>query len=876
MAIKVFISYSHDSPEHLERVWDLSERLRGDGIDCIIDQHVTWPEEGWPNWCKKRIEDSSFVLVVCTETYLQRYNGNEETGTGRGVKWEGFVITQSLYESEGKNKKFVPVLFVREHKQFIPIELRAYPKYIPNQDDGYYELLRTLTAQPERTPRAVADVIRKLPTREGKREEEKAAPQTATSSLPKKERKLDFSAAKWNVPIPQNPFFTGREEALKRVVQNLAAAGTAALSGMGGMGKSQVAAQYAYMHRSEYGAVLWANADTSATLASALAGMAAVLGLPEGEAREQDAALNATLQWLDTNDGWLLVLDNANDLPVIRNLVPRAKPKKHHILVTTQAQAVGALRGIPLDVMPRADATKLLLRRAKLIDGDLVPDSLDAKQKKHAEDIAMELDGLPLAIDQAGAYIDETGCGLQGYLDLYKQHSADLLEERGATASEHDSVARTFALSFEKVQRGNPAAAELLRLCAFLHPDAIPEEIITNGAAQLGTVLQPVAADSFALNKAIGEALKFSLLKRDADNRTLSIHRLVQVVVKDTMEEAQQREWAQRAVNAVNAALPYIEFANWSLCDRLIPHPQACASLTKDWNIKSGDAVRLLNQTGYYLMERARYVEAEPLYKDGLAIKEKMLGPNDPGVAASLNNLADLYRIEGRYAEAESLHRRALAVRETLGPEDPDVAESLNNLSALYVDQGRYSEAEPLYKRALAILEKTLGDEHENVASGLNNLGLLYSTQGKYTEAERLYERALTIREKVLGLEHPHVAASLNNLAELSRRQGKYAEALPLYQRANAIWEKTQGSEHPDLAKGLNNLAALYQDQGNYASAEPLYLRALAMKEDALGSDHPSVATTLENLTSLYREHKRDAEAEPLEARAKAIREKAR
>jgi hypothetical protein len=142
---------------------------------------VTWPEEGWPNWCKRRIEDSTFVLVACTETYLRRYNGSEETGTGQGVKWEGFVITQSLYESEGKNKKFIPILFVREDNQFIPIELRAYPRYLPTQDEGYDELLRTLTGQPERTPGVVAAAVRRLPTREGKREDKTASLSTAMS-----------------------------------------------------------------------------------------------------------------------------------------------------------------------------------------------------------------------------------------------------------------------------------------------------------------------------------------------------------------------------------------------------------------------------------------------------------------------------------------------------------------------------------------------------------------------------------------------------------------------------------------------------------------------------------------------------------------------
>jgi tetratricopeptide (TPR) repeat protein len=639
----------------------------------------------------------------------------------------------------------------------------------------------------------------------------------------------------FSVPVQENPFFTGREEALKRVEQNLAVAGTAALSGMGGMGKSQIAAQYAYTHRGEYGAVLWANADTSETLTSALAGIAGVLGLPESEAREQDAAVKASLKWLDSNDGWLLILDNANDLPVIHDLVPRARANKHHIVVTTQAQAVGTLRRVPLDAMPLADGTTLLLRRAKLIEGDAVSEALDPKQRKCAEDIVKELDGLPLAIDQAGAYIEETGCGLQGYLDLYKKHSADLLEERGATAGEHDSVARTFALSFARVEKANPGAAELLRLCAFLQPDAIPEEILTEGAAELGPVLQLVAADAFELNKSIGETLKFSLLERDADNHTLNIHRLVQVVIKDGMDEVRLREWGERAINAVKAAFPYIEFANWPACERLVPHAQACASLIEELSFESEGASRLLNQTGYYLDERARYAEAEPLYRSALAIGEKVLGPDAPDVATALNNLGELYRKGGDYAQAE-----------------------------------------PLYRRAIAIREKTQGSGHTTLAVNLNNLAELYREQGEYAEAEPLYQRALAIHEKALGPDDPAVATNLNNLAALYYDQGKYAEAEPLYQRAFAIDEKTLESDHPSLAVDLNNLANLCSSQGKYAESEPLFQRSLAILENALGPEHPNVASVLENLADLYRSQNRDAEAEPLEARAKAIREKKR
>ncbi len=286
------------------------------------------------------------------------------------------------------------------------------------------------------------------------------------------------------------------------------------------------------------------------------------------------------------------------------------------------------------------------------------------------------------------------------------------------------------------------------------------------------------------------------------------------------------------------------------------------------------EAISLNNLAALY-QDQSRYAEAEPLYKRSLAIREKTLGLEHPAVATSLNNLATLYHAQGRYTEAEPLLKRSLVINEkTLGPEHPTVAGSLNNLAALYSKLSRYAEAEPLHKRSLAIKEKTLGPEHPDVANSLNNLAALYSKLSRYAEAEPLYKRSLAIREKTLGSEHPDVANSLNNLAELYRDLSRYAEAEPLIKRALAIREKALGAEHPDVAMSLNNLAAIFYSQGRYTEAEPLMKRALAIREKTLGLVHPDVAGSLNNLAVLYRNLSRYAEAEPLLKRSLAIREK--
>jgi tetratricopeptide (TPR) repeat protein/CHAT domain-containing protein len=267
--------------------------------------------------------------------------------------------------------------------------------------------------------------------------------------------------------------------------------------------------------------------------------------------------------------------------------------------------------------------------------------------------------------------------------------------------------------------------------------------------------------------------------------------------------------------------------------------------------------------------------DAVALLNRSLAIREKALGSEHPGVAQSLNNLASLYQAQGRYAEAEPLYRRSLAIYEkALGPDHPDVAQSFNNLALLYWSQGRYAEAEPLYRRSLAIREKALGAEHPDVAHGLNNLATLYRDQGHYAEAEPLYRRGLAIYEKALGPDHPVVVHTLNNLAELHRSGGRFAEAEPLYRRALAIDEKSLGPDHPNVARDLNHLALLLQDTNRLDEAEPLFRRALAVDEKSLGPDHPEFATALNNLAALLKDTNRLAEAEPLIRRVLAIGER--
>ena len=347
-----------------------------------------------------------------------------------------------------------------------------------------------------------------------------------------------------------------------------------------------------------------------------------------------------------------------------------------------------------------------------------------------------------------------------------------------------DSVATTWSLSFQCVEEKNPAAADLLRLCAFLAPDAIPEEIITAGAEHLGSLLQAAARDPMVLNKAIAALGAYSLIRRDPAERTLSIHRLVQAVLRDALSEDEVKQWAKRTVLAVSTACPTVEFAMWVQWERYLPQAQACADLVEQGDLKLAKAALLLNKAGYYLYRRARYTEAEPLHVRALQIREQQLGPDHPDTASSLNNLALLYSNQGKYEQAEPLYQHALAICEQqLGPDHPDTARSLNNLAALYYSQGKYNQAEPLHQRALSIREKHLGYGHPDTAQSLYWLALLYQHQKKYEQSESLYQHALAIYEQSLGPQHPNTQRTRRNYAALLRAMGRDEEAEQLEEK---------------------------------------------------------------------------------------------
>jgi tetratricopeptide (TPR) repeat protein len=280
---------------------------------------------------------------------------------------------------------------------------------------------------------------------------------------------------------------------------------------------------------------------------------------------------------------------------------------------------------------------------------------------------------------------------------------------------------------------------------------------------------------------------------------------------------------------------------------------KAALDQAESFGFKDPRFAATLNQLGEVFRAQGRYEEAEPLFRQALTLQEQTFGPRNHQVAKTLNNLAALYTAQGKLAEAEKQCRRAIQIQEALlGPNNASLGASLNNLALLAKSQGRYADAVPLFQRALRIWLEALGADHSLIATSLNNFGTICHTLGRYAEAEALFKHSLNIKERELGSQHPEVATILNNLAELCCAQRRYDEAKLLSRRVLAIDTACWGADHVEVAADLNHLGSIYEAEGNYDEAEHFYQRALAIRQKALPADDPLLAKSIAKLRDLH------------------------
>ncbi len=663
------------------------------------------------------------------------------------------------------------------------------------------------------------------------------------------------------LPYAPNPHFVGREAELRELAQLLKVGQTAtigqaaAVTGLGGIGKSQLAVTFAHRYGQYFaGGVYWLSFSDPTAIAAEIAACAP----PGSEGLDLETQVRRVLSDWQNDLPRLLIFDNCEDEQLLAKWCPSTGQSR--VVVTSRRQLWNASLGtqvLALDTLPRENSINLLRKfRPKLTDSEVNP-------------IAAELGDLPLALHLAGNFLARyPRVTLADYLIQLRAvnplaHPA--LQGRGADYSPTGHgmhVAQTFALSYERL---NPAAETdalarqlLARAACFAPGEPIPTALLLStievkSRFEVETEDGPSSLitphSSFDLDDALRRLTDLGLLTA-VENETVTLHRLLAAFVQQTNPDPATQPAVEHALLAEAERLNQAGIPGPLLAWQL--HLRQITDAAKQREDEIG--ANLCTEMGYHLQMIGDYAGALPYYERALAISEQVLGPDHPDTARSLNNLGGLLQAQGDYAGARPYYERALAIREqVLGPEHPDTASSLNNLGFLLARLGDYEAALPYYERALAIYEKALGPEHPDTASSLNNLGFLLARLGDYEAALPYYERALAIYEKMLGPEHPDTASSLNNLGFLLATLGDYEAARPYYERALAIREQVLGPEHPDTATSLNNLAVLCVNQNDLLTAIDYMRRAVDIQERKLGTNHPHTQSLRSSLSVILK-----------------------
>lgn len=661
----------------------------------------------------------------------------------------------------------------------------------------------------------------------------------------------------------RNPTFVGRAKQLQAIhdafngTDHPAALPPLAIQGLGGSGKTSLAAEYAHGHAQDYAGVWWAPAGSRAVLLDNLAELASVLDPHEysGEAEPRRAGekdpdheelVKAALARLAaSHKPWLLVYDNVARPEEVRGLIPSAGA---HVLITTRSRNwTGWATPMPLGEFEPLEAIQLLLKLTGRPSGESVVR------------LAKTLGYLPLAIEQAGAYISDTGIAFNRYAD----RADDLIAKAPKDARYPESVAATFNLAIERVIGECPAAAKLFDFLSMLAPEQIPHDLIDD------SVLTEDDRD-----EALGALHRSSLIKyEDADPEAddsppISVHRLVRAALHQRLRAAGKvNDALGLAVGRLAAAFPDKSYSDpqcWPRCKQLLPHALSLREEALRAGFESRELAVVLDGAANYLLGRGAFADAEALFKETVEIGQRLLGREHADVGGWLNNFGNVYLNSGRYEEAKAKYFESISIGvKATGREDPKVATRVSNLAYALMKTGQYAEAEGYYLEAISTSIKAYGRQHERVAARLHKLAMLYHETGRPAEAETLYREAIAIGEAKLGRSDILVCDWVSDLATLLRDTGRYPEAEALYREAMVHLSQALGNEHHRMAFILSSLAELHLKMGRLDEARQEATQALNIHRNAYGPDHRWTREAAEVLGKVLAAQDRPGETAP-------------
>jgi tetratricopeptide (TPR) repeat protein len=665
--------------------------------------------------------------------------------------------------------------------------------------------------------------------------------------------------------------------------------------GLGGVGKSQLAIEYAYRVAAEQPDtwVFWVHAGTQARVEEGFRAIADAVKL-YGRNQPKADIPQLVYNWLsnERNGRWVMIMDSADDRDVFysssdnggeqeseRYRLPQSR--NGSILVTTRSKKLARrLTGdgrniIEIGPMVQGDALTLLEKKlGPLSEGDT------------AVELVRALDLVPLAISQAAAYIqaESPRISVEKYLGKFREserkriwllgHDAGGLRRDGAASN---AILTTWQISFDDIRSRRPSAADLLSLMSFFDRQGISEEFLKpcTDAQELdeGSRVSGELGDSES-DESAGEAedvfeddvsmlRDYCLLTPNEEGNVFEMHGLVQLSMRKWLEShGKEEKFKHQFVSRVAALFPTGDYRNWATCQRLFPHVEraidyrpAEAKLEEAW-------ATLLYNGGWYAELQGRYDVAEQMASKSRRSRVKRLGKEDERTLASTSLCADVLRDKGRWEEAERLFVQVMETFKTkLGPDHPDTLTSMGNLASTYRNQGRWEEAEKLFGQVMETFKTKLGPDHPDTLTSMGNLALTYRNQGRWEEAERLEVQVMETRKTKLGADHPDTLTSMGNLASTYRDQGRWEEAEKLEVQVMETRKTKLGADHPDTLTSMGNLASTYWDQGRWEEAEKLFVQVMETRKTKFGADHPDTLTSMANLAFTWESQDRYEDA---------------
>jgi Domain of unknown function (DUF4062)/Tetratricopeptide repeat len=636
---------------------------------------------------------------------------------------------------------------------------------------------------------------------------------------------------------PRPAFLAGREELLAELDARLPGADktgprVVALCGLGGAGKSSVAVEYAHRHLDEAGVCWQLPAENPDALAAGFSELAAQLGIRAGTGGGNPVAqVHASLA---RRSDWLLVFDNAPDRASVARFLPPAGTGR--VLITSRNQIWPPGQALEVPVLDPQVAAEFLVSRT----GD--PD------RRAALELAGKLGGLPLALEQAAAYVQASGGSLAGYLSSFLRRRADLLS-RGEPTGYPDTVATAWRLAFENLQQAAPGAAGLLRLLAFCAPEAVPLRLLLQPrpglAGRLGNevapVLVPLLEDELAAGDAIAALRRYSLVTLAGDGLVL-VHRLVQAVTLAQLPPHVAADWRQATAAVIEAALPEDpdDPVHWEAFAALLPHAQTALPPASYGSDKIATYLRAIGNYGMAVNLQQRILKT---CKEGL-------GDENPRTLTARARLATLTGEAGDPAAACDQYAELVPVmKRVLGAEHRSTLAARGGLAYWTGEAGDRVAARDQYAELVPVMKQELGAaEYSLTLAAMSNLARLTGDTDNPVAARDQFAEMLPIRENLSGPEHPATLAMRASLAYWTGMAGNPAAARDQYAELLPVRQRVLGDEHPRTLTTRANLARWTGEAGDPAAARDQYAALLPVLEQILGAQHPDTRTARANL----------------------------